>query len=281
MKDPSCYRHVLVEDLKHYLKRKDYLDGFTTIEQAYIRHNIGAIGSEDITKELAKLQAKIHEVTHFELTEMIYQKQLEMGDIYIITDYQTIYSSFKQNSNKKLITWGLEINPSKIYKLVCICIGADKLLPQVYVIEGNTLKQWVVWYDPLYNIHDDGIRDKGTIYYLQDENGNEANYDFKNIRFDVGDELYYTFTDSKGNECSKDFYFNDLREGYDIIIKHPITNLVCHDSHVLIEDKIVDANHKSMKQIIDRDDIYYLDYLDIETLTHQFYAIAKNTHIVA
>lgn len=280
MKDPNCYKHVLFEDLKPYLRRDQYLEGFTTIEQAYIRHNIGAIGSQDIEKELAKLSVKVHEVTHSEFTDLIYQKKLELGSIYLITDYQTIYPSYKKE-NGKYITWGLNINPSTVYKLVCVAIDSDKIMPNVQVIENGKLKPWIVLYDPLYEILDDEVRTKGKIYYMYDENGNIANYDFKNIKFVIGDNIFHTFTNDQGEECSKDFYLNDLRNGYDIIIRKPISNLVCHYDHVIIEDQIVSSKDTTLKQIVERDNKYYLDYLDNETLTHQFYAIAKNTHIVA
>ena len=35
---------------------------------------------------------------------------------------------------------------------------------------------------------------KGVIYYMKDEFGNEAGYDFKNIQYIAGDQTYFTFT---------------------------------------------------------------------------------------
>jgi hypothetical protein len=40
------YKHVLFKDLYPYLRRTDYLGGFTSTEQAYIRKNIGAASLE-------------------------------------------------------------------------------------------------------------------------------------------------------------------------------------------------------------------------------------------
>ena len=280
MKDPKCYQHVLFEDLKDYLNRKEYLAGFTSIEQAYIRKNIGAVGVSDIAKEIAKLDTQIHEVSHQELMDLLYQKQLITGNIYIINDYQTIYSSHQVNGANQKITWGLNINPSKVYKLFCIAISQDQLMPQVYIIDKEKVKPWIVFYNPLYNILDDGIRDKGIIYYMQDENGNIANYDFKNILFDYNGNLYHTFSDASGNDTSSSVYGNKIN-GYNVIITIPINNLQCSYSDVVIKDNIEDMDIHSMKQVIKRDDEYYLDYLDLETLTHQFYGIVKNPRIDA
>lgn len=280
MKDPHCYQHVLFEDLKNYLSRKDYLAGFTTIEQSYIRRNIGAVGVDDIAREISKLEVKTHEVTHEEFMELMLQKKLVIGNIYIINDYQTIYSSFELNGANQKITWGLNKNPSKVYQLFSIAITEDQILPQVYVIENNKVQPWIVYYNPLYNILDDGIRDKGVIYYMEDENGNSANYDFKNILFDYNGSLYHTLSDTSGNDISTQVSGNKIN-GYNVIISIPINNIWCAYSDIVIKDNIEDMDVYSIKQVIKRDDEYYLDYLDLETLTHQFYGIVKNPHIDA
>ena len=147
-------------------------------------------------------------------------------------------------------------------------MSGDQLLPQVYVIENEKVKPWIVFYNPLYNILDDGIRDKGIIYYLEDENGNSANYDFKNILFDFNGSLYHTFSDASGNDISSTIIGNKMNNSYNVIIKTPINNLLCSYSDLVIQDNIEDMDVYSIKQVIKRDDEYYLDYLDIETLTH-------------
>ena len=281
MKDSKCYQHVLFEDLKNYLNRKEYLAGFTTIEQAYIRKNIGAVGEDDILRTISRLETKVHEVSHQELMDVLLQKQLVIGNIYIVNDYQTIYSSHQKNTTQRKITWGLDINPSPVYKLFCIAIDQDKLMPQVYMIQNESVKPWIVFYDPIYKVLDDGVRDKGTIYYMEDENGNSANYDFKNILFDFDGVLYHTFSDVRGNDNSSQVYGNKMNNGYNNIVTIPINNLICSYSNLVIKDNIEDMDEYSIKQVIKRDNEYYLDYLDLETLTHQFYGIVQNTHIIA
>ena len=83
------YRHVLFKDLKHYLNRRDYLSGFTSTEQAYIRRNIGAVGSDEIDA----LKGKTLSVTYSELENKIQNESLVVGAVYLITDFQTIYQS--------------------------------------------------------------------------------------------------------------------------------------------------------------------------------------------
>ena len=279
MKDMKCYQHVLFEDLKDYLNRKDYLAGFTTIEQTYIRRNIGAVGEDDIDRIISEKIVQLHEMPYNEFCEILYQKELIAGSVYIIDDYQTIYSSYNKNNNGQHITWGLDIYPSKTYKLFCMAISSDQLLPQVFIIEEEKVKPWIVYYDPYYKILEDGVKDKGTIYYLEDENKNSANYDFKNILFDFNDNVYHTFSDFSGNDISSEVFGNKINKAYNVIILLRINNLICNYSDLIIKDDIQDMDKDSIKQIIQKDQRYYLDYLDLQTLTHQFYGIAKNIHI--
>lgn len=81
------YRHVLFKDLKPYLKRTDYLNGFTSTEQAYIRRNIGAASADDIKA----LTGKSIPVTYEALKDLITNNELTVGAVYLITDFQTIY----------------------------------------------------------------------------------------------------------------------------------------------------------------------------------------------
>ena len=43
----GCDRHVCLKDLINYLKKNEYLSGYTPIEQKEARKNIGAISADD------------------------------------------------------------------------------------------------------------------------------------------------------------------------------------------------------------------------------------------
>lgn len=85
-------RHVCLGDLSNYLKRTDYLDKYTPVEQAEIRRNIGAIGKEDLATIVIK-NNRFTELTYSELIELINNNLLEVRNIYCITDFQSIYES--------------------------------------------------------------------------------------------------------------------------------------------------------------------------------------------
>ena len=278
MNEFGCYRHVLFEDLKNYLNRNEYLAGFTSIEQAYIRTNIGAVGKDEIEQALSSIAFNINELSYQEFSEFLYQKKLIAGCIYIINDFQTIYQT-NYIINGKFISYGLEEKPSQIYKLICFAISNEELLPQVQVIYNNKIQPWYVLYNPYYKILDDGTKDKGRIFYLQDQNGNIANYDFKNMLFDYNGEDYFTLSNQDKADNSQNCFNNDLRQSFGNIIQVPINRLICNYNGIFVND--FQEQDLSIKQVIKRDDNYYIDYLDIETLTHQFYAIAKNQNFIA
>ena len=273
MKDFGCYKHVLFEDLKHYLKRSDYLSGYTAVEQAFIRKNIGAIGESDIEHFISKIQKDVNELSYEDFAVLLYQKKLVPGCIYIINNFQTIYQT-NHIYNNKFVSYGLENHPSETYKLVCLAVSEDQIIPQINIIHNRKILPWIVLYNPYYKVLDDGTKDKGRIFLLEDEFGNRANYDFKNILFDLNDQDFHTFSDANGNDNSQNCSNNDLRQTYGNIIKTTINNLVCRYDGIIIDN--FHEQDLSTKQIIKRDDNYFIDYLDIETLTHQFYAIAKN-----
>ena len=64
------YRHVLFKDLKNYLSKRDYLSGFTSTEQAWIRKNIGAASAD----EAEAIKGKAISVTYDELENKIENK---------------------------------------------------------------------------------------------------------------------------------------------------------------------------------------------------------------
>ena len=285
------YRHVLFKDLKPYLKRTDYLNGFTSTEQAYIRRNIGAASADDIKA----LTGKSIPVTYEALKDLIANNELTVGAVYLITDFQTIYQSTSKDQNNKYITYGKDINPSEVYQIAAIAITANQLLSTVSIISDDPSSiYWSVQYDPTQETLDDGVKTKGKITYLSDNNFNQACFDFKNILIEHNNQLYHTFSDQNGDDNSdncfnNNFCFtnnsilvgncsNNCIYGDNVKFLVPVNNLTGELNDVCVNvDEIGLANETSKTTIL-YNNVYHIDYLDLETLTHQFYALSIDIH---
>ena len=121
----DCNRHVCLKDLENYLKKAEYLDGYTPTEQKQVRKNIGAIGEADLASYIT--ETKFIPLTHTELVDLIKDNKLGIGQVYAITDFQTIYESNVQNNVGQYITWGLDNNPSEVYTIMTIALSANTL----------------------------------------------------------------------------------------------------------------------------------------------------------
>lgn len=281
------YKHVLFKDLIPYLKRTDYLEGFTATEQSYIRRNIGAIGEDRLADQISEALNSLSSLSYDELLAAKTNKTLVPGYTYVIDNFQTMYQSNVKDQNNKYITFGKDVNPSKVYKIIVKAITEDQLMSNVSIISEDTNSLfWIAQYDITPEILDDGQRTNGKIIYLQDENKNEANYDFKNIMTSFDNKLWHTFSDINGDDNSSNCYNNDVCftsnlvlvgncnnnkiKGNNIFINHQVNELIGELNNVKIND-LIDVDTE--KRIIRTDDKYYIDYLDIETLTHQFYGI--------
>ena len=202
-------RYACIHDLNNYFKKKDLLGGLTELEQQQLRKNIGII---DYSGE--GIQSKPIELTYAVLNDTIQKKGLIPGTRYMITDFQTIYSSNVFNSSGQKISWGgnNSANPSAVYKLIVTAVSNNRLDPRV-VIDDSKTKNWIILYDPTKETLEDGVSTKGKITYLQDSNFNSAYYDFKNIKFRrTSSELDGSNLDL--NTAYGDFYtFSDLTSG--------------------------------------------------------------------
>lgn len=280
--DDKCFKHVLFKDLKPYLKRTDYLSGFTATEQAFIRQNIGALSQIELNMQLKN---DVHKVTYDELVGLINKSALNPGQMYLITDYQTIYSSTQLNSKGRLITWGLNINPSEVYKVLTTAYSNTALLPQAFILDNNCIIEYDVNKEQL----DDGVFTKGKIKYMLDSNRNQANFDFKNWKFIKDDNIYHLFSNTKGKDNSINCYYNNcclltntvfigkientFIKGDNNFINSDITNLFGELSNCTINSDEIGLANNTNKYIINLNSKYYIDYLDLETLTHQFYEL--------
>ena len=191
-------RLACVGDLNNYFKKSDLLSGLTSLEQQKLRSNIGIIDGSS--------QGDVKELTYAELISNISNNLLVIGTVYRIIDFQSIW----EIDNKSYT--------GQQYGLLVIATTLNSLFPQAF-IEG---KKWLIQYDVTQKTLSDGTTTKGQITYLEDENGNSAYYDFKNIKFKRNNTLYYTFSDTingtiidsstlsntKYNRLEKDSYNN-------------------------------------------------------------------------
>lgn len=208
-------RFACVSDLSAYFKKKDLLGGLTNLEQAQLRANIGII---DYIGEGG--QGSPIELNYSQFWEKYHSSQLITGAIYVITDYQTIYSSNTYNNAGQRISWGLTINPSQVWRLYVRALSKNEIDRRV-TIAG---KSWEVEYDPVRKVLSDGTLTKGQITFLWDDNGNSAFYDFKNIRFQWSKEklreagIYtnqdlalYTFSNIENGEVTDSSEFSNTK----------------------------------------------------------------------
>lgn len=166
-------RYACLSDLNNYFKKTELLSGLTDAEKSQLRSNIGIL---NYTGEGG--QSSPVEITYSALYDLILHSTLVVGARYIITDFQTIYTSNLENRE----TWGIStsINPSQTYQMVVIANTNTQLDKRVFILSHP---KWIVEYDVTREILPDNKLTKGKIIYLEDENGNSAHYDFKNIKF--------------------------------------------------------------------------------------------------
>lgn len=226
-------RFACTSDLNAYFKKKDLLGGLTSLEQAQLRANIGIV---DYTGEGG--QDSPIEMNYAQFWEKYSSSQLVTGASYVITDFQTIYSSNTYNNAGQRISWGLNINPSQIWKLYIRALSKNEIDRRV-TIAG---KSWEVEYDPTRKVLSDGVTTKGQITFLWDDNGNSAFYDFKNIRFqwtkeklqEAGiqtnkDMALYTFSNIENGEVTDSSEFSNTK--FNIIGEGCSNNIFIGDTY--------------------------------------------------
>lgn len=211
-------RYACLSDLKNYFKKIDLLSGLTEIEKEELRRNIGII---EYTGEAGQITPI--ETTYAALLEQLNRNQIIVGGRYIITDYQTIYSSNVTVGGNR-VSWGTNssTNPSPIYRLLVTGINNNKLDSKAYIID----KDWEVQYDITKETLEDGVTTKGKITWLKDSNSNSAFYDFKSVKFRRTREQLsnttipitnpyvdlYTFSSIQNNNIVQDNSENELCE---------------------------------------------------------------------
>ena len=138
-------------------------------------------------------------VTYNELSDLISNSQLIPGQNYRITDYVTTTSQ------------EYSISECNRFDIIVTAITNNVISDDAKAIncEGDTyfntqnLSSWVIkyyFYNDISKFKWADSEGTGVIYYMKDEYGNEAPYDFKNIRFQNANNssnlnYYYTFSE--------------------------------------------------------------------------------------
>lgn len=162
------FRHVCFKDLENYVRKDDYFENYTDVEKQAIRTNLGIASSTGVI-----------EGSYNEIKQLVLSNQLLLQNKYVVTDFQTIYTS---NTGE---TWGLNINPSKVYSVILTPTSSNTFDPRVSLLYEGMPLNWEVRYDFNEESLPDGTTTKGKITYLKDQNNNSAYYDFKNYKFRV------------------------------------------------------------------------------------------------
>ena len=152
-------RYACLADLNGYFKKSDLLNGLSELEKSQLRTNIGILNYTGEGGQSAPV-----ELTYSSLYDLVIRKTLVTGARYIITDYQTIYSSNVLNSSSRKITWGTSdsVNPSPIYKLLVIANSNDRLDSRAMILD-KVGKNWIVEYNVQREVLPDNKTTKGTI----------------------------------------------------------------------------------------------------------------------
>ena len=234
------YRHVCLKDLENYFKKDQYFGDLSKEEIKLIRKNLGIvasssgdaiIGNGDIIKE-----------SYQQILAQMQMNELKINNLYIIDDFQTIYSDIDGITYEGPIYWlFLTPNSTSSFDTRVRMLSTD-------LEKAPTSTKWIVEYDINPNILSDGTQTKGTITYLKDQNNNYAYYDFKNMKFKktlselnkgaetyTEDTLLYTFDlggiDGSETVCKN----NHLEKGASRNVFLNVTNNVslsadCHDN---------------------------------------------------
>lgn len=247
----NLYKHILFKDLQHYIKRTDYFSGYTETEKAWIRKNLNIVGEKEL--QLLFNDQAITNLSKDQLQQLIIKENLKAGFLYSIPYL-----------NK--------------YKLIYMALSSNILSKNVILLTNNP--NCLLW---------EVKGELDNIIYLKDENGNEANFDFKHIKVTIEDNSYYVFQNEDGQENSSNCKGNNLTQctnviftgksnnnfiiGSNIIFKVPVSNIIGKAYDIIIDHDEIGLNNDTLKQFIQYNNNQYLDYLDLETLTHQFYVL--------
>ena len=144
-------------------------------------------------------------VTYENLVKLVKQSKLRWGMLYRLTNYQATVNSGLVNASTRLQVVDSGQNTNHGFDIILRATSNNTLNENCrfmksvnsYYFEDCALESW----EGKYSLKNDHTRFEwadengfGVIYYMKDNFGNEAHYDFKNIVF--GDDKLFTFNPS-------------------------------------------------------------------------------------
>ena len=144
-------------------------------------------------------------VTYENLVKLVKQSKLRWGMLYRLTNYQATVNSELVNASTRLQVVDSEQNTNNGFDIILRATSNNTLNENCRFMksvnsdyfEDCALESW----EGKYSLKNDHTRFEwadengfGVIYYMKDNFGNEAHYDFKNIVF--GDDKLFTFNPS-------------------------------------------------------------------------------------
>lgn len=290
----SEYRHVCYKDLDRFFKKDKYFSDLTDEEKNKIKENLGISDA-----------ASIIVGTYEELEKLVNSSKLLLGQKYLLTDFQTIYSI-----EYEIVGTDDSRFPSHTYAILLTAVGVNAFDPKVILLseDGSPSHLWEVRYNFTKTRLISNAYNKGQITYLKDEFNNSAYFDFKNIRIKHDDIYYYTF-DNGGEDASSSGLVTDVTLSYgcnnnifvgetyntyleadcrnnlflgdgqdtchllnnssDNVFHVSVVNLTGRMSELNTEDSII-SNPDISKIVTQVGNKYILSYLDQDTLTMQY-----------
>ena len=95
------FRHVCLKDLENYIKRDEYFSDFSDEEKAIIKKNLGITTSG----EFSEYDPIVHLLTYDTVLQLKESEELKVGHVYVIQDFQTIYSDGSDGVMKGKTYW--------------------------------------------------------------------------------------------------------------------------------------------------------------------------------
>lgn len=182
------------------------------------KYGVDKDGLLELEASLQGLMPKTRHITYRELAEMKKNAKLVPGMKYRITDYEAI--PYNENTNGDFYL----TSQQSAFDIIVTALSVDAFDDNVSVAPRenaifpltNLISAWKVKYCFDNAVDRFAWANKGygtgVIYYMKDEFGNEAPYDFKNILFvftaDIrqagikAEEPYYTFNHNNGSDIS-------------------------------------------------------------------------------
>ena len=234
------YRHVCLKDLENYFKKDQYFGDLSEEEIKLIQKNLGINASSSGGTVVS--EGNVIKASYQQILAQMQISNLKVNSLYVIDDFQTIYSDIDGITHEGPTYWlFLTPNSTSSFDTRVRMLSTD---PE----KASTSTKWIVEYDINPNTLLDGTQTKGTITYLKDQNNNYAYYDFKNMKFKktlselnkgaetyTEDTLLYTFDlggiDGSETVCKN----NHLEKGASRNVFLNVTNNVslsadCHDN---------------------------------------------------